>query len=163
MIAVVVSPISSTDSSIYFQSIPYANTPGNIHNLTLYKLCQKNRDKATGTNKANAKVKYSERAYQIMDFEEYETSLVEKITYIKNEGKEFSASDKRKCDDGAAIKTEMHDKSYCITATSTTVRRNLFTNGVIDDIREFKHSRPYGNMNGVAASSAPRSNGGNQF
>ena len=85
-----------------------------------------------------------------MDFEEYETS-------------QFSASDKRKCDDGAAIKTEMHDKSYCITATSTTVRRNLFTNGVIDDIREFKHSRPYGNMNGVAASSAPRSNGGNQF
>ena len=89
MIAVVVSPISSTDSSIYFQSIPYANTSGNIHNLTLNKLCQKNRDKATGTNKANAKVKYSERAYQIMDFEEYDTSLVEKITYIKTRAKNF--------------------------------------------------------------------------
>ena len=118
MIAVVVSPVSSTGSSIYYQSIPYANTSGNIHKLTLSKLCQKNRDKAIGTNRDNAKIKYSERAYQIMDFEEYETSLVEKIKYIKNESKESSASDKGKCDDGAAIKTEKHEKSYCITATS---------------------------------------------
>ena len=43
----------------------------------------------------------------------------------------------------------------------TSARMNLFTNGLLNDIQESKHSRPYGNMNGIAAASTPPSNGCN--
>ena len=156
-------PISSTSSSMYSQSNPYANTSANGYNLTLNKLCQKNRDKAIDANKANVKVKYSEGAYQIMDFEEYKTSLVEKKRDMEDQKNEPSASDKCKGDDAVAAIEKLKNMRNNIVSLPlpTTARRNLFTNNLLNDIRELKHSRPYVNMNGVAAASTSPSNGCN--
>jgi hypothetical protein len=155
-------PISSASNSMYSQYIHNANTSGNNGSLTLNKLCQKNRDKTIDASKADVKVKYSEGAYQIMDLEEDKTALVDKKKDMEGEKKDSSANEKCKNDDVAAIEKLKNMRNNIVSLPiPTSARVNLFTNGLLNDIRELKNSRPHGNVHGIAAASTPPSSGCN--
>ena len=97
-----------------------------------------------------------------MDYEQKIFAMLEKKKDVEMEKKEPSASDKRKGDDLAAIEKQKNMRNHIVSLPlPTTARRNLFTNSLLNDIRELKHSRPYVDMNGVGAASTSPSNGCN--